>query len=75
MDFMSKKMNDIRKEESLNSLKFKMSVAEVKTAEIEQITQNTNVRLAAIEQWNSNTQTARYIILKVEKEMKRQFND
>lgn len=72
---MSKKMNDIRKEESLNSLKFKMSVAEVKTAEIEQITQNTNVRLAAIEQWNSNTQTARYIILKVEKEMKRQFND
>lgn len=46
---MSKKMNDIRKEESLNSLKFKMSVAEVKTAEIEQITQNTNARLAAIE--------------------------
>lgn len=75
MDFMSKKMNDIRKEESLNSLKFKMSVAEVKTAEIEQITQNTNVRLAAIEQWNSNTQTARYIIFKVEKEIKRQFND
>lgn len=72
---MSKKMNDIRKVESLNSLKFKMSVAEVKTAEIEQITQNTNARLAAIEQWNSNTQTARYIILKVEKEMKRQFND
>lgn len=72
---MSKKMNDIRKVESLNSLKFKMSVAEVKTAEIEQITQNTNVRLAAIEQWNSNTLTARYIILKVEREMKRQFND
>lgn len=72
---MSKKMNDIRKEESLNSLKFKMSVAEVKTAEIEQITQNTNARLAAIEQWNSNTQTARYIVLKMEKEMKRQFND
>lgn len=46
---MSKKMNDIRKEESLNALGFKLSVAEVKTAEIEQITQNTNVRLAAIE--------------------------
>lgn len=38
-------MNDIRKEESLNALGFKLSVAEVKTAEIEQITQNTNVRL------------------------------
>lgn len=72
---MSKKMNDIRKEESLNALGFKLSVAEVKTAEIEQITQNTNARLAAIEQWNSNTQTARYIVLKMEKKMKRQFND
>lgn len=71
VDFMSNIMDDIQKDGGLNAVRSKLSVTEAKTAEIEQITQNTNARLTVIEQRDPNTQSARDAVLKMETEMKR----